>query len=108
MDGTGAALRLTRWPQDTLTVVKRGVISDPLRTEVVGFIQRHHAELDTIKLTGAGNLTTEITLKYGNELAHWQWANLDPPALPTTVVDSLYLLTKRVQQEIERFPDLKP
>ncbi len=88
---------------DTLRITRSGVAEPRMTAEVFDVIERHQAELDTLKLQGSGNLTTTLAIE-GKRVHSLQWPNLDPPHISTTVVDSLYHMMLQIQETIGKLP----
>ena len=67
------------------------------------FLDHNFGALTALRLSGTGNLTTALTMEFDGDVHPNTWANLDPPLMQNSALDTLYARMMHLQVLIERF-----
>jgi hypothetical protein len=98
LDESGRAKKTRRFPdQPERTIVDTTLITPAVRS-LFEFVHNNVDSLFAIRYDETGNMTTALTIQYGQNSHTIRWPNLEPPILATKKLDTLYSLVSPMQE----------
>jgi hypothetical protein len=76
--------------EKSLKPERAGMLERTQIDSLSAFLDHNFSALETLHLSGTGNLTTTLKMEFDGVVRSNTWANLDPPLMQNSALDTLY------------------